>query len=87
MEIKIGKKLWVKQDFIIDEDPAEIGAYKHKMGDMCIVTGMYKGTVKYPVCVEFDGREEDYSYAEIQQYFYDKVEWREQQINSILDGN
>jgi hypothetical protein len=85
MEIKIGKKLWVKQDFIIDE--ADISAYKHKMGYMCIITGIYNVTVRYPVCVEFGGKKEFYSYAEIQQYFYDKVEWREQQINSILDDN
>ena len=75
--IKSGQKLWVK---------AEIGAYEHKIGDMCIVIGVYKG-VKYPVCVEFDGKQEDYSYAEIEKYFYDKARWREQQINSILDDN
>jgi hypothetical protein len=85
MKIKSGQKLWVKQDFIIDEDPPGIPQYKHKMNDVCIVTGLYKDQVKYPVCVEFDGSEENYSYAEIEKYFYDKAEWREQQINSILN--
>ena len=81
MTIKSGKKLWVKQDFIID-------AYTHKIGDMCIVTDIYIGNKpKYPISVKFDGKEEDYSYAEIEKYFYDKAEWRDKQINSILDGN
>jgi hypothetical protein len=87
MIIKEGQKLWVKQNFIIDEDPAENGAYEHKIGDMCIVTNIYIGEslMKYPISVEFDGREEDYSMDEIEKYFYDKAKWREQQINSILD--
>ena len=87
--IEEGQKLWAKQDFIIDEDPAEIGAYEHKMCDMCIVTNIYigKSVMKYPISVEFDGKEEDYSMDEIEKYFYDKAEWRDRQINSILDDN
>jgi hypothetical protein len=33
MLIKAGQKLWVKQDFIIDEDPAEIAKYKQETHD------------------------------------------------------
>jgi len=86
MEIKAGQKLCVKQDFIIDDGPPEMGTYEHKIGDMCIITHIYTDeNIKYPISVEFDGIEEDYSMDEIEKYFYDKAKWREQQINSILN--
>jgi hypothetical protein len=87
MIIKSGQKLWTKQDFIINDDSAEIGNYEHRMGDTGTVILIKSASYRYPVAVLFDVKEEYYSYAEIEKYFYDKARWRDKQINSILDGD
>jgi len=84
--LKVGQILHVKKDFDLQEadDPAKI---IHKIGDVVKILAI-KSTSSgylYPVKVLFNKREEPYTFDEIKEYFYDLAEWREKQINSILD--
>ena len=84
IDIKPGKRLYAKKDFDLQNAVDPTNAI-HKMYDVVVVTNIDNNTPAYPVTVEFNGSEEEYSFEEIEEYFYDLAEWREKQINSILD--
>ena len=77
MEIKVGKKLWCKG---LD------CPYYHKKDDIVVVISI-RERLTYPIYIKFGKEDEYYTFKEIEECFYDKAEWREQQINSILNGD
>lgn len=84
MEIKIGQKFFVIKNFVINGDYST--DICHKIGEICNVIKIYVEYQKYPVFVQFsDGTEEQYSYDEINEYFKNMAEWREKQIDEILN--
>ena len=85
--IKKGDILYVICDFLID------CGLEHKANESCLVTHKDEKSDynKYNISVSFYPyscnplSEESYSEEEISEYFYNKAEWRDEQINSILN--
>ena len=94
---KVGQKVYVKEDFIIDYDTPAAGQnepmYVHYKNQVAEILNSYDGSnPKFPVNLKFlgdelddDNDDEQYSIEEFEKYFISQAEWREQQIDSILN--
>jgi hypothetical protein len=80
---KVGQKLVCIQDFNI-EIFGVASDLIYKKGDICEVESI---DVKfaYPYFLRFENETNNFSYEEITKYFITLAEWREKQIDSILE--
>ena len=88
MEIKIGQKLVNIRTFVV-KDEYEDTVHRFNIGDLITITSI-GGDSMYPYYTDvktYTNEDLHINKREILAYFVTLAEWRERQINIILDGN
>jgi hypothetical protein len=83
MTYKIGEIFQARDNFHLMENSGAVN-YKLKKGDIAEVIKIRANT-KFSVQIKINENIYNFTPHEMKIYFYSQAEWREKQINSILD--
>lgn len=85
IDIIIGQILYVKKDFDLSNKIPDPASYQHKLNEKGIICEFRQDNEPYSIIIDFDGKKEQYSYGELNELFYNRAEWRDKQIDIILE--